>query len=59
MPSCVMMTDEKLKDGLQARLSAYAIIGGDRPLPVLLIAGITALAVVAVVLLVFVVARVL
>jgi DNA-binding transcriptional MerR regulator len=44
---------------LQARLSAYAITGGDKPVPVALIVAVTAVAAVVVVVLVFVVARLL
>ena len=44
---------------LKARLSAYAITGGDKPIPVALIVLVTAVAAVLVVLLVFVVARLL
>jgi DNA-binding transcriptional MerR regulator len=44
---------------LQARLSAYAITGGDKPIPVALIIAVTALVAVLIVALVFVLARVL
>ncbi len=44
---------------LEARLSAYAITGGDNPIPVAVIVVVTALVAVAVVILVFVVARLL
>jgi DNA-binding transcriptional MerR regulator len=46
-------------EALKARLSAYAITGGDKPIPVAVIVAVTALLAVAVVVLVFVVARVL
>lgn len=44
-------------EALKARLSAYAITGGDRPVPVLLIAGIAALAVLVALVLLLVVVR--
>lgn len=44
---------------LKARLSAYAITGGDRPLPVALIIVVSAMAAVLVVVVVFVIARLL
>jgi len=41
----------------KARLAAYAITGGERPLPVLLIAGVTALAVLVALVLLLIVVR--
>ncbi len=42
---------------LRARLSAYAFTGGDRPIPVFLIVGITALAAVLVLIVLLIVVR--